>query len=307
MSRPAGMAAGAAETPSGKGAVDENFPVGSFLLPSRLRPHVALFYAFARAIDDIADNPDLAPEEKIARLDGFERALSDPAFESAAFAKAHRLRDSLAACGVGDRHGRELVAAFKQDAIKTRYADWGELMGYCRLSAAPVGRYLLDLHGEDPAGYPASDALCHALQVLNHLQDCQEDFRTLDRVYLPEDWLAEAGESVAALDRPAASPGLRRVIDRCLDGVDGLMAEARTLPGRLVDRRLAMESAVIVRLAGRLTARLRRGDPLAARVALTKADFIRCGARGVLDGLFGGLFGGPTRRGPRPAPRSGET
>ncbi|NBC31568.1 MAG: squalene synthase HpnC [Alphaproteobacteria bacterium] len=293
---------GAAETPSGKGAGDENFPVGSFLLPARLRPHVAVFYAFARAIDDIADNPDLAPEDKIARLDGFERALSDPAHEPAAFAKAHALRDSLAACGVTDRHARDLIAAFKQDAVKPRYADWDELMGYCRLSAAPVGRYLLDLHGEDAAGYPASDALCHALQVLNHLQDCQEDFRTLDRVYLPADWLEAAGESVAALDRPAVSPGLRRVLDQCLDGCEALMAAARTLPGRLTDRRLAMESAVIVRLADRLTVLLRRGDPLAGRVALSRADFARCGMQGMVDGLFGGLTG----RRVRPAPRSGE-
>jgi phytoene/squalene synthetase len=159
-------------------------------------------------------------------------------------------------------------------------------MGYCNLSAAPVGRYLLDLHGEDRAAWPASDALCNALQVLNHLQDCKDDYLNLNRVYLPGDWMAEYGTSVEALDAPRASPAMRRVLDRAIDGVAGLMAEARTLPGRLKSRRLAMESAVIACLADRLVTLLRRGDPIAGRVALSKLDFVRCGVRGVLRGLL---------------------
>jgi squalene synthase HpnC len=275
------------ETPSGKGAGDENFPVGSWLLPPALRPHVAVFYAYARAIDDIADNPALKPDDKIARLDGFERALAGKPDDPQAYRTALRMRESLAETGVTDRHCRDLLAAFRLDAVKRRYRDWDELMGYCRLSASPVGRYLLDLHGEDPAGYPASDALCSALQVLNHLQDCREDYRRMDRVYLPEPWLLEAGGGgVADLDRPAATPAVRRTIDRCLDGVEDLMVRARTLPARLRSRRLAMESAVIVRLADRLAARLQRGDPLAERVALSKGDFVVCGFGGVVGGLF---------------------
>ncbi|MGH6961329.1 MAG: squalene synthase HpnC [Dongiaceae bacterium] len=277
------------ETPSGKGAADENFPVGSWLLPARLRPHVAVFYVFARAIDDIADNGALAPAEKIVRLDGFAAALtgSGPA---PGFEKAERLRHSLAATGVPARHGLDLIAAFKQDAVKPRYADWGELMGYCRLSAAPVGRYLLDLHGESHAGYPASDALCNALQVLNHLQDCQADYRQLDRVYLPLDWLGEAGARVEDLEATEASASLRQVIGRCLDGVDELIAMARLLSPQLASRPLAMESAVIVRIAERLSGLLRRKDPLAGRVALSKPAFLACGVTGVVDAIL------PSRR-----------
>jgi squalene synthase HpnC len=288
------------ETPSGKGSGDENFPVGSWLLPAGLRPHVAKFYAFARAIDDIADSPDLTPDDKIRRLNGFDAALAGAAgaagADDPAYAKAHRLRDSLRATGVTDRHGRDLIAAFRQDAVKLRYDDWADLMGYCRLSAAPVGRYLLDLHGQPAADYGPSDALCNALQVLNHLQDCREDYRRLDRVYLPMDWLDEYGVDVPDLDEPEAGIGLRLVLDRCLDGCDALLAEARVLPGRLYSRRLAMESAVIVRLARRLTRLLRRGDPLAERVALTRADFARCG----LTGAAAGLFARPGRRGAEP-------
>jgi squalene synthase HpnC len=268
------------ETPSGKGAADENFPVGSWLLPAALRPHVATYYNFARAIDDIADNPALTPEDKIARLSAFEHALLDPAADSPGLEKASRLRESLAATGVTSARGTDLIAAFKQDAVKLRYADWSELLGYCRLSANPVGRYLLDLHGEDPAGHAASDALCTALQILNHLQDCQDDHRELDRVYLPGEWLAAEGLDIDVLQLTASPPGFRRVLDRCLDGVDGLLAEAALLPDGLRSARLAMESAVIVQLARCLTARLRSGDPLAGRVAHSRGAVVVCGLKG---------------------------
>jgi squalene synthase HpnC len=281
------VTATAVETPSGKSAASENFPVGSFLLPAHLRPHVAAFYAFARAIDDIADNPALAAADKIARLDGFAAALTGAA-AGPGYEKAERLRASLAATAVTAQHGLDLIAAFKLDAVKLRYADWRELIeGYCMLSAAPVGRYLLDLHGENRAGYRAADALCNALQVLNHLQDCQDDYRQLDRVYLPQDWLATAGAGVEALDAAAAGPGIRRVIDRCLDGTDELIAIARLLPGQLRSRRLAMESAVIVRIAERLSRLLRRRDPLAGRVKLSGLQFAGCAIAGIARALAG--------------------
>ncbi len=273
------------ETPSGKGSADENFPVGSFLIARRLRPHVACFYAFARAIDDIADNPALTPEDKIARLDRMDRALVGTDAGDPAYAKAHRIRRSLIETGVPVRHCRDLIVAFKQDAVKLGYRDWDDLMGYCRNSAAPVGRYLLDLHGESRDSYPASDALCHALQVINHLQDCKDDYRDLGRVYLPGDWMAEAGVGVEDLNAAAASPGMRRVLDRALDGVDRLMGEARTLPGRLRNRRLALESAVIVCIAERLGAMLRRRDPIAGRVELNRWQFALSAAAGIGRGL----------------------
>ncbi len=271
------------EAPSGKWSGDENFPVGSWLLPARLRPHVADFYALARTTDDIADNPDLSSDEKLERLNAFDAALRGEFADDPALEKGIRCRESLARCGVTIRHSSDLIAAFKQDATKLRYDDWDDLMGYCNLSAAPVGRFLLDLHGEDPAGYAASDPLCNALQVLNHLQDCKDDYLSLDRVYLPGDWMAENGVTVEDLAAARAGPGMRAVLDRALAGVEELMAVARTLPGRLTNRRLAMESAVIVRLADRLTALLKAGDPIAGRVALGKSDFIGCGLRGVVS------------------------
>ncbi len=282
---------GGIETPSGKGSHDENFQVGSFLLPAALRPHVAKYYAFARAIDDIADNPDLAPEDKVARLDRFERAILGEETDDPALVTAYRIRASLLETGITTRHCTDLVAAFKRDATKLRYDDWTDLLGYCEQSANPVGRYLLDLHGEDPAGYPASDGLCSALQVLNHLQDCQSDYRALDRVYLPGDWMAEAGVTVESLDEPVASPGLRQVIDRCLTGTEGLMVDAHRLPGELRSARLAMESEVIVRIADRLGVELRARDPVAERVELSKWQFGWCGVTGAASILLPRMLG----------------
>lgn len=290
------MSGSAIETPSGKGAGDENFPVGSRLLPAHLRPHVACYYRFARAIDDIADNGKLAAEDKIRRLDRFALTLTDPIETDPALATAHAMRESLARTGVTAQHCHDLIKAFKRDAVKLRYRDWPDLLDYCEYSANPVGRYLLDLHGEDPAAYPYSDALCSALQVLNHLQDCRDDYLSLGRVYIPEDWLAAEGLSVEVLDDGPSPPGFRRVLDRCLEGVDELVSTAELLPRHLKSWRLAMESEIIVRLARRLTRHLRAGDPLAARVGLAKRDFFLAGLGGIAGVCWQRLAGGsPTR------------
>ncbi len=257
---------------SGKDKADENFPVGSFLIAKPLRAHVHAYYAFARNADDIADSPTLSPAEKIARLNTMEAVLTGAQAEGAP--SAERLRASFAESGVPDAHARELLIAFRRDAVKNRYANWAELMDYCRYSAAPVGRYLLDLHGESPTTWPASDALCASLQVLNHLQDCAKDLRALDRCYIPQDWLAEAGLATDDLARSETTPALRGVLDKALAATDTLNALAATLPGQIKSRRLRIETAIIVSLAHRLTAHLKSGDPLATRVKLTKFDFL---------------------------------
>ena len=131
---------------SGKDRGDENFPVGSALISARLRPHVHAFYAFARNADDIADSPDLAPEDKVRRLDAMQAVLLGEAADGSP--SATQLRASLAECGVTPRHATDLLVAFRQDAVKNRYANWDELLDYCRVSAMPVGRHVLDLHGE---------------------------------------------------------------------------------------------------------------------------------------------------------------
>lgn len=275
------------ETPSGKDEAYENFPVGSFLLPPALRPHIAVFYRFARAIDDVADSDTLPAEEKVRRLEGFAAAVTGNGTGDDAYATGHRMARSLAETQTTPQHCLDLIDAFKQDAVKARYADWDALMHYCIRSAAPVGRYLLDLHGGSSLGYGPSDALCNALQVINHLQDCQDDYRTLDRVYLPGEWVTDAGAHLEDLDGTQITPELRKVVDRCLDATEELLDQAALLPGALRSRRLAMESAAILEIAWRLTHRLRAGDPLPRRIELTKAGYLGCCALGVLRELSG--------------------
>jgi phytoene/squalene synthetase len=169
-------------------------------------------------------------------------------------------------------------------------------MTYCRYSASPVGRYLLDLHGEDPAGWFASDALCNALQVINHLQDVQVDFLEMDRIYAPLDHLSATGADIGHLRGKLSSPGLRKSLDRLLDETDKLMIDARRLPDVLRDFRLRAESATIVRLADRMIAELRKRDPLAERVKPAKRDFLFSGLEGIGWAIKVGL-----RRKPRGA------
>lgn len=279
------MPEGTVEHASGKSGKDENFPVGSMLIAAPLRRHVHAFYRFARNADDVADAADLPADEKLRRLDRMAAALdgSDGADAPAAAV----MRISLAECGIDPVHCHELLDAFRQDATKTRYADWGELMAYCRLSAAPVGRYLLDLHGESRNTWPASDALCAALQVLNHLQDCAKDLEQLDRVYIPADWMAEDGTGVGDLRLPAATPGMRKTLNRAAAATRPLVDAARLLPGGVRDRGLRAESAVIVNLADRLLGRLTREDPLAKRVKLGPAAIAMAAAEGILRALLG--------------------
>lgn len=275
----------AIETPSGKDVAYENFPVGSWLLPRRLRLHVLCFYRFARAADDIADNEALSAEEKIARLDRFAAALSGQEKNDSACETAHRMRESLAVTGVSPQHCADLLAAFKLDATKLRYRDWDDLMGYCGLSAAPVGRYLLDLHGGSRDGYAAADALCLALQVINHLQDCREDYLNLDRVYLPQDWMDAESASLDSLRETRTSPQLRAVFDRMIVETRALLTITATLPAGLESRRLAMESGATLAVAWRLVRHLERKDPLTRRIVLKRPRFLICCLGGALRGL----------------------
>lgn len=267
------------EASSGKGAGDENFPVGSFLIAPPLRPHVKAYYDFARAADDIGDAAHLDGPEKIFRLNAYRAVLEG---EATGLTRPENLRRSFAEMNIPTARGSDLLSAFCQDAEKSRYTSLEELLDYCRRSANPVGQFLLDLHSEDRALFPASDSLCTSLQILNHLQDAQDDLRNLGRCYLPVAWLQEEGADVGDVLAAEASPGLRRVIDRLLDVCDELNRAAEDLIVGLKSKRLAAESAVILRLAKRLAKRLRAADPVAGRVALTKGDFMAAGAGGVL-------------------------
>ena len=255
---------------SGKTRSDENFPVGSHLLSRRVRRHVHAYYNFARNADDIADSPDLSAEEKIARLDIMEEVLLGRRLEGSP--SAARLKGSLNETGVSAVHATDLLTAFRQDATMSRYETFDELYNYCRYSAVPVGRYVIDLHGESHSCYRASDALCISLQLLNHLQDCGTDMKKLDRCYIPQTLMRHFQVNTRDLLGPEETPALRRAFITVLDRVDRLHLAAEELPYLVRNRRLRAETMLICRLSVRLADRLARNDPLAKRVGLTRID-----------------------------------
>jgi squalene synthase HpnC len=270
----------AGELRSGKGHRDENFPVASWLVHPRHRAPILAFYNFVRTADDIADHATLSASEKLAQLDDLE---SDLEGRTSRNAEGIALRTALTARGLSARHAQDLLTAFRLDVTKLRYRDWDDLIGYCTYSAMPVGRFVLDVHGESEAVWPVNDALCAALQIINHLQDCGADYRNLDRVYVPLDALAAAGLGVEALGEVRASPALLGCLQQLAARTGQLLSKSDEFPTRVQDRRLGLEIAVIVRLAHRLVELLVCRDPLSERVHLDKLSILSTTAAAVLS------------------------
>ncbi len=275
----------AATFASGKGHRDENFPVASWLVRRELRAPILAFYRFARAADDVADHPDAAPDRKLDQLARMETALHGHGGN----AEGTALHAVLQTHGLTDQHALDLLEAFRRDVTKTRYADWADLMDYCRYSAAPVGRFVLDLHGEAKSLWPANDALCTALQVINHLQDCGKDHRALDRVYVPLDALAAEGAGVDDLAAAHASPALLRTLSALARCTAGLLEQSRGFAPAIADRRLALEVGAIQALAEDLTTRLMRRDPLSQRVHHRAVEAAGVSLRGAFKVAIGWL------------------
>jgi len=270
---------------SGKTHRDENFPVASWLIHPRHRTLILAFYEFVRSADDIADHPSLSAQEKLNLLDRMEADLLGASDDSA---QTVALRRALAERGLSAHHAQDLLKAFRLDASKRRYRNWDDLMGYCAYSAMPVGRFVLDVHGESRDTWFASDAICAALQIINHLQDCAADYRNLDRAYVPLDALAACGLGVEALGAAKASPELRRCIAGLAKRAEALLREGDALPVLVEDLRLGLEISVIQTLARHLTRMLARRDPLSERVHLGKL--------GVAGFTFFAVLKGATRR-----------
>jgi hydroxysqualene synthase len=271
---------------SGKGHRDENFPVASRLIHPRHRGIILAFYEFVRIADDMADHTRLASQQKLELLDRLEAGLLGRHDD---IPEAVTLRLALNERGLAPRHAQDLLTAFRMDVTKLRYHDWDELMNYCSYSAMPVGRFVLDVHGEDRSTWPANDALCAALQIINHLQDCKKDYRDLDRVYVPLDALATSGAMVEDIGKDASSPALRHCLAALAIRTGELLDRSAAFSASIRDVRLALEVAVIQTLARRIVALLTKRDPLSQRVHLTKAGVAAAGLAGLVSGASGRL------------------
>jgi squalene synthase HpnC len=186
------------------------------------------------------------------------------------------------------RHALDVLIAFRMDVTKLRYETWDEVIHYCRYSAMPVGRFMLDVHGESTSTWAASDALCAALQINNHLQDCGKDYRNLNRVYLPRDALGEAGASVEQLAEDRAPAQLLQCLHSLAGRNEALLGKSKSLSAEVRDFRLGLEISVIQAFADRIVRLLKVRDPLRERVHLGPIE--------LLAFSLAGLGGEMTRR-----------
>src|ERR1700712_3079253 len=253
----------ASELRSGKTHRDENFPVASWIIHPRHRALILAFYNFVRTADDIADHATLKAGEKLRLLDLFEAELLGSGETQP---EAVSLRRALAERAMPPRHALDVLIAFRMDVTKLRYENWDEVIHYCRYSAMPVGRFMLDVHGESTSTWVAADALCAGLQINNHLQDCGKDYRDLNRVYLPRDALAAAGASVEQLGQQRAPAPLLQCLQALAVKTEALLQESKSLSAEVRDFRLGLEVSVIQSFADKIVRMLKVRDPLSQRV-----------------------------------------
>jgi hydroxysqualene synthase len=261
----------ASELRSGKTHRDENFPVASWIIHPRHRALILAFYNFVRTADDIADHASLGEQEKLGYLDLLEAELLG---QGDSQPEAVNLRRALAERSMPPRHALDVLVAFRMDVSKLRYENWDEVIHYCRYSAMPVGRFMLDVHGESTSTWAASDALCAGLQINNHLQDCGKDYRNLNRVYLPRDALAAAGASVEELGGARASPALLQCLHSLAGRTEMLLDEGRSLSAGVKDFRLGLEISVIQAFADKIVRLLKVRDPLSQTVHLGPVELL---------------------------------
>jgi squalene synthase HpnC len=289
----------ASELRSGKTHRDENFPVASWIINPRHRALILAFYNFVRTADDVADHASLSAQDKLATLDLLQAELlgggdSQP--------EAVNLRQALAQRSMPPRHALDVLVAFRMDVTKLRYENWDEVINYCRYSAMPVGRFMLDVHDESTSTWAASDALCAGLQINNHLQDCAKDYRDLDRVYLPRDALAAAGAPVEALGAARASAPLLRCLHSLAARTAALLDESKSLSAEVKDFRLGLEVSVIATFADKIVGLLKVRDPLSETVHLSPMQLLAYSVGGVATEMARRALGRPPVS--TPAPRA---
>ncbi len=254
----------------------ENFPVASRLLPARYRRPVSAIYAFARTADDLADEGEAPAQARLAALDDYaarlDAALAGAPGEDPVFVA---LADAVPRHALPGQLFHDLLHAFRMDVTKKRYADFGEVMGYCRYSANPVGRLLLHLFdAAEERNLAYSDAICSALQLINFLQDLAQDYDENDRIYLPEDEMRRFGVSEAHIRDRVNDFAMRSLLDKQIRRARGLLEAGAPLGLRLKGR-FAFELRFIVMGGSRVLQHLHENrEDVFARPRLGPRDWL---------------------------------
>lgn len=253
----------------------ENFPVASVLLPMRLRRPIGLIYSFARQADDFADEGNLTPEQRLAQLDGFRKELDCIA---AGQTPRTEFFQTLAAMIMEKKLPLQpfydLLDAFSQDVVKTRYENFGEVIDYCRRSANPIGRLLLHLYGEaTPRNLGYSDAICSALQIINFLQDVAIDYRK-DRIYFPLDEMKKYRIEESQIASGNAGGMWWNFMQFEIERARRLLQSGAPL-GLVLKGRIGLEMRTIIAGGERILSKLHKahGDMFNQRPVLTPRDW----------------------------------
>ena len=238
----------------------ENFPVASILMPRRLRRPVAAIYHFARAADDIADEGDLSNEERLQQLNDFRDELDHIAADETPLLPLFKhLAAEIKEHALPMQPFHDLLDAFLQDVVKKRYANYDELMDYCRRSANPVGNLLLHLYEEaSPVNIAYSDAICTSLQLINFWQDVAKD-HAIGRIYLPQDDMAKFGVNEEQIGKRITNTEWRALMKFQVDRARALMLQGAPL-GSVLGGRIGLEMRMIIAGGMRILDKLEAAD-----------------------------------------------
>ncbi len=276
----------------------EHFPVASLLLPKALRSSIAVIYTFARQADDLADENNHTPADRLKQLESYEtilRSLPTMLSHETSIDTAAKLPENLVFKALDDLMQQhpllksslflDLLDAFKQDVLKNRYQHKTEVLDYCRRSANPVGRLLLYLTGNTlESQLKASDALCTALQLINFLNDIQSDFVERNRCYMPLDALEALGLSVESLCVEKDPKAVQTFIQAQLDEIESLVTEGSSL-GAQCSGRFGFYAEMVIQSAYRMIHKLRLRKTIHQRLRFSTMDWIMVFWRSVVRRL----------------------
>ena len=273
---------------SGKTFTDENFPVSSFVIKKNIQKYIRAFYFFARTADDIADHSTLISQEKVKILTYFDNILKVE--KKTSITALNNIINFFPEISFAKKYSRNLLKAFLMDAKGKKYKNWDDLVFYCKYSANPVGRFVIDLIYQKKnlqrknfeEIYFASDCLCTSLQIINHLQDCRKDFLQLERVYIPDFFFKKHSLNKKIFNLEESNVNFSNLVNEIVEKVEIMLIKSNKGLKMIEPWSLRKETLIILNIAKRLCYLLRINDVLRKNVKLSRIDLIFCFIKGII-------------------------